>query len=741
MPAVVRLEVLGAGRRALIGAGLGLGIALVFLALRKTDAFSRLEQQAVDARTRLYLDDRAPDDRIVLAVVGEEDVAEMRTFGAEWPWTEEWLQYLPRTLEAAGAAGLLLDFLYLDRGWDLEELGTSSEEESLLHATQREHVEMFARALASFGKAGAALTFAQKSPYGFAGRVAVARSRAGLFEGDATSLPSPIEASEVNLSIRALLEGVRHVGFADMVSDLDGVVRRVALVRPWDGVVLPSLPSVGAALLAGEAPRVAGRGACFGAACQRLDREGTFHLRFRRPHVGSYVSINPVKLLQAGYRLAAENEPLPQDLVDRLRGRLVVWGANILGHDDIVPTPIDAHMPGPELLALAVDDLLHGAGRVRVEPPVDAFALLGSSALLGLLLLGSRRRLLPFLALPGIAAAFLAVALWAFRSEARIFDLATPLLSLVFVALGAGLFRLLTEGRRNRWLETTFSRYLAPDVIEALKADPSRLALGGRRREITILFSDVAGFTSLSERLPGEDVVKLLNRYLTDQSAELMRERGVIDKFQGDAIMAFFGDPLDMPDHALRACRAALAGRRGLGRLQPLLDTLGVDGFHVRIGLNTGSALVGNMGSDMRFDYTCMGDAVNLASRLEGANKHFGSTILLGAATYEAVAAHVLAKPLGELVVVGRKEAVPVFELVAMVEQATPAERAHVEAFRRAYEKLRSGLSGEARVALEEARAQAPDDGPTEWLDGLIAEYEQKTNNETWDGRVVLHSK
>jgi adenylate cyclase len=302
-------------------------------------------------------------------------------------------------------------------------------------------------------------------------------------------------------------------------------------------------------------------------------------------------------------------------------------------------------------------------------------------------------------------------------------------------------FRVLTEGVRNRWLEGTFGKYLSPSVIEALKKDPGLIELGGRRVEVSVLFSDIQGFTGISERLKPEDLVRLLNRYLTRQSAEVLAEEGVIDKFIGDAVMAFFGDPIPHPDHAVRACRAAVHCVAALPDLEPLTRELGLPPLLNRIGVNSGPAFVGNMGSDARFDYTAMGDTVNLASRLESANKVFGSRILIGPATFEQAKASIHAKPLARLQVVGKTKPMQVYELVGIRGEALPAVVEHAEAYGRAHAALLADdLEGAARELAEAERAK-PRDIPTSWLRGILAQVSDGTLPRPWDGILVLESK
>jgi adenylate cyclase len=342
-------------------------------------------------------------------------------------------------------------------------------------------------------------------------------------------------------------------------------------------------------------------------------------------------------------------------------------------------------------------------------------------------------------------AAALAVGAAAFLPFARgtVIDLFTPLAGIVLTYAGVVAFRLMTEGRRNRWLESTFGQYLSPAVIEQLKKDPTRLELGGRRTEITILFSDIKGFTSISEQLkdrPGE-FKKLMNVYLTGQSEPVLAEDGTIDKFIGDAVMAFFGDPLEVGDHSLRACRAAIRSQEALAPLQPLAASLGLPPLVNRIGVNTGPAYVGNMGSEKRFSYTAMGDDVNLASRLEGANKAFGTHVLIGPGTYEQAKHAIVAKPIGRLRVVGKSEPVLVHELVALRDEASAETLRHAEAYGRAHAALLADDLDAALRHLADAEALRPGDGACAWLRTLVAGLRRGDPPRPWDGVVVLESK
>ena len=220
--------------------------------------------------------------------------------------------------------------------------------------------------------------------------------------------------------------------------------------------------------------------------------------------------------------------------------------------------------------------------------------------------------------------------------------------------------------KRRREIRRAFSHYVSPSVLESVLSHPEDLKLGGKRVEATVLFSDISGFTAIAEKMPPEDVAGLLNRYLGKMTAVILQHKGTLDKFIGDAIMAFWGAPADDADHALNACRAAVAMQERLESLRGELKADGLPGIDVRIGINTGMVIAGNMGSPDLFDYTVLGDTVNLASRLEEANKQFGTRILISSSVYEKVAGKAEARPLGKISVKGKTEEVDVYELLVV---------------------------------------------------------------------------
>jgi adenylate cyclase len=246
------------------------------------------------------------------------------------------------------------------------------------------------------------------------------------------------------------------------------------------------------------------------------------------------------------------------------------------------------------------------------------------------------------------------------------------------------------EGRQKRFIKTVFRHYLSPDVIDRVLEDPSLLRLGGEKRIITSFFSDVAGFTSISESLSPEELVNLLNDFLSEMTDIILSYAGTLDKYEGDAIIAFWNAPLDQPDHALRACRAALECQKRLEELRPVFAQKSGHELYMRVGLNSGPAVVGNMGSHSRFDYTAMGDTINMASRLEGACKHYSVPILVGDTTFQMAKDAIAAREVDLIRVVGKSKSERVYQILEEKSQASQDMQENVATFHQALDLYRN---------------------------------------------------
>lgn len=302
-------------------------------------------------------------------------------------------------------------------------------------------------------------------------------------------------------------------------------------------------------------------------------------------------------------------------------------------------------------------------------------------------------------------------ALVLFDRQNYLLTVISPVLAVVAGYFSSTAYHFVVERKQRVLIKGMFSTYVNPSVVEELISNPEKLKLGGERKELTVLFSDIEGFTTFSEGMPPEELVGLLNEYLSRMTGIVFRYDGTLDKYEGDAVMAFWGAPIPQNDHALRACTSALEMQSALLELRQHWAAKGRPTIKVRIGINSGEMVVGNMGGTGKFDYTVIGDSVNLASRLEGANKQYGSSILVSDRTYELVKEHILGRELDLIVVKGRSEPIRIFELLQLHRSAVQEDlEKFLEQFAAALRLYRQQRWNEARRAFEQARSLRPDD-------------------------------
>ena len=346
----------------------------------------------------------------------------------------------------------------------------------------------------------------------------------------------------------------------------------------------------------------------------------------------------------------------------RFKDAIVVVGTTAPGLYDLMSVPFsEGKMPGMQIHASVIDNLL--SGRFLKPAPAWAGLLLSLLCALAAAVAIVRFGVWPGLsatAVVGVMAGGFAVA--AFRGGTWV-PIVEPALALSLAAFCGVSYQYLVEGREKRQVKRLFSRYVPKDVYDQLMADPSRAQLGGQRREMTVLFSDIRGFTTFSEQGQPEEIVQQLNEYFSRMVHALFEHRGTLDKFVGDAVMALFGAPLEDPDHAEHAVQAALAMLRELDGLNREWAARGRPTLAIGVGINTGEMVAGNIGSETIMSYTVIGDAVNLGSRLESLNKQYGTTIIVSDTTRARLKGRYDIRPLGDVVVKGKTKPVQIFEI------------------------------------------------------------------------------
>ncbi|MBA2565309.1 MAG: adenylate/guanylate cyclase domain-containing protein, partial [Gemmatimonadetes bacterium] len=491
------------------------------------------------------------------------------------------------------------------------------------------------------------------------------------------ALPEPAPAARdfatVDVPLAPLLRAAAGVGGINLSADPDGVARREHLVYRYGGAAYPSLPL--AMALGGPAGhgRLRDSGGSLilrlagpeeGTARTRrlpLD-EGRLWIHWRGPYAERPYRVVPVsRLIQSYVQISQGAEP---DLDPaQFAGAYVLVGSSATGVADIVPTPFGANEPGVMVHASILDTVLTGDVLAPASAPVRLATVVAAGLVTGLVVAAIPGAAASVGAFALLLAAFSALAVGAFL-RGVLLPWAAPAAASAVAFSGAMVGGYMTEGRRKRELKRAFSKFVSPEMVETIARDPAAFRQTADRRELTVLFSDIRGFTSLAEELPPEEVARSLNEYLTEMVRIVFRNGGTLDKYIGDAVMAFYGAPLPRPDHALAACRTALEMLEALETLNAGWAAAGRPRFEIGIGINTGEVVVGFIGDyERRMDYTVIGDHVNLAARLEGLNKDFGTRILLSEWTYNRVRRYIEAAPLGAVRVKGKEHTVSVYSL------------------------------------------------------------------------------
>ncbi|MEE8436042.1 MAG: adenylate/guanylate cyclase domain-containing protein, partial [bacterium] len=319
-----------------------------------------------------------------------------------------------------------------------------------------------------------------------------------------------------------------------------------------------------------------------------------------------------------------------------------------------------------------------------------------------------------------------------------------PAITILVIWMGVTLFRFLVSDKDKRFIKGAFQQYLSPDVIAQLMDNPKQLQLGGEKREMTAFFSDVQGFSTISEQLDPTELVQLLNVYLTRMTDLITDVDGTIDKYEGDAIIAFFGAPMFYEDHAIRACQVTLRMQAALTEMRQTWKEEGVDEslwLYQRIGLNTGDMVVGNMGSAKRFDYTMMGNAVNLAARLEGANKNYGMFNCISEYTYEPAKEAIEVREVDLIRVMGIKTPVRIYELVAEKGQLTEEQTKAFQYFAKGLELYRDQQWDESAKYFNAVNKFLPDDPPSSKYIDRCRDKKANPPPKDWDGVFEATSK
>ena len=601
-----------------------------------------LETASLDMRLRLR-GEKPPGAETVLILVDDRSLAAL----GRWPFSRRLFARAIDRLGEAGARVIVLDLLFSEPEQPVSAEAREAARRAALLLADQGHPELraalgriadddpdgtLATALRTSGRVMLAFAFGFQTAFGLptaTGPVAPlpADTAFSRFEPSPEEAEFPLQPQSLTPPTAQLAGEAAGLGHVTIAFDRDGAPRYEYLALPYDGDLYPSLSVRAVARYRGvawsEVGLAPGHGVSIGPLAVPTDRSMRLLINYRGPR-GTFPTYSFADLIEGKVPAAA------------LRDRIALVGAAATGVNDTFRTPYgSAPVPGVERMANAIDTMLH---RRFIERP-DLLGAAEPAAVLALAALaGGVAAIVPAwtAVLVGVAPA----ALWAVASYLAVLNglwlnLIIPLLALGVAMLAVLLFRHAVVDREGRHVRAAFRHYLAPALVSELAAHPERLRLGGEIRPMTVMFCDIRNFTRLSEGIPPEVLVQVVNRFFTPMTDIIQAHLGTVDKYIGDCVMAFWNAPLDDPDHARHACEAAQAMLAEIGQLAGRLSAEfpGVPHLAAGIGLNSGACCVGNVGSRHRFDYSVLGDTVNLASRIEGSCKLYGLPLLAGEAT------------------------------------------------------------------------------------------------------------
>lgn len=706
--------------------------SLLMIALYLGGLFEGIEHKSLDWRFRLTANPADADSAVVLVAIDEQSLQAFKQNGIVWKWPRDLYAILLRYLQRGGARVVVFDILFSDA--DIDRLSSDAEQTD----------GAFTSAQQSAGNVALAAHLRSEENFlapdnelvfdAFAQKQFAPPHAAAFFENyDFAILPLPLFQSSA-----------AAIGAANYRDDPhDGICRRLDLFFTYKGQLFPHLGTAAFILDQGvQNIRIEpGKRVLFDQLAVPLGRDNRYLIKwYGKGGVDGpfrYYSIGP--LITSA--IAEEQGSLPIVPSNLFRDKVVIVGANATGLFDFHNTPFTQEEPYPamEIYATQISnlrqgDFLHRIGRLWI---VVAIGLLSSLICSAFFYIPQVSRVV-LLAI-GLAVGWMVLAFFLFSAANLWIDWVAPESSIIFSFAATALVSYETEGRARRRLRSMFGRYLSPVVIAEVVEKNDALELGGRELDCTIFFSDIKSFSTISEQMSPHELVTWLNEYFTVATDIILKYDGLLDKYIGDAVMAVFGAPLAKPDHALLACHAALDIQQAIQ--EKFLNNDGKPSFETRIGLNSGHVVVGNIGSSLRFDYTAIGDDVNLASRLEGVNKIFSTRILISEFTRMRLDDSLVCRELDLLRVKGKQKAVKVYELVGKKETVDAERMAFIQEFDRALHLYRQRDFATALKSFVELTRRMPDDGAAREYQHRCEEFCTTPPPGDWDGVYTMKTK
>jgi adenylate cyclase len=715
--------------------------------IKQIPFINRLDAIIYDAKLRLTMPNK-PDERVVILDIDEKSLAEV----GRWPWNRKRMAELVTQLfDRYGVGIVAMDVVFAEPD-DSVELAALDElargrlkDDAAYHAAVREmrprldYDGLFAAAMRGhpvilgyfLSNAGAGRS---------SGELPEPILRAGALAGGTVDVTRWSNFSANLAQFQRTASGGGHM---DPMVDLDGVVRRVPLLAEYRGDYYESLSLAVVRELRGRPPVVPGfpdnGGADYGS-MEWIDLPSA-RGNLRVPVDKYAAALVPYLGYEGTFRYVSAVDVLKGRLDrDALRGRIVLLGTTTLGLKDMRATPVGSAYPGVEIHANLIAGMLDGTLKEKPQYFLGVDVLL--LVLAALVMVFWVPRLSPLRATLAtlVAVALLAAINFGFWSHNLVLPVAASLLLVI------GLFTLdmsygyFVESRDKRLIAKLFGQYVPPELVREMARNPAHYSLEGRSAELTVMFCDIQAFTKFSESLEPRQLTQLMNEYLTAMTTVIRSQRGTLDKYVGDAIMAFWGAPVDDPAHAHHAVMTALGMQRALSELNLRFAQRGLRPLRIGIGLNTGQMTVGDMGSAVRKAYTVLGDAVNVGSRLENLTRHYGADIIVGEETRSRVAG-VVFRELDRVRVKGRQTPISIFEPLAETAALSALQQDELDLWEKALAHYRAQQWDPAQAILEALALRVPNCALYPLFLSRIARFRLSPPGEDWDGVTTFDTK
>ncbi len=712
-------------KKTLIGAFWGILAAIIIWAITRYvahDLFYTYEAKTYDWRITKKFEEQPTIDDIIIIDIDQRAVQKLGKF-SQWP--REYHTQVVDFLHRAGALAVGLDILY---------------DKDIWHPEQDKE---FVQTVRNAGNVYSAIYFAPADSDNW---LPVMKSEPEGFEAERFYYTMPLESEKYfkredrfESEFVELLNASRGVGHVNFIGDVDGVVRSIHLFTNFNHHLYPTLGFKIFMDVIGVDSVIFDPQLQF----MNLFRERELLLQIPTDEYGNlfinwagpfktfrYISFYDV--------LKAKERNLPPEI---FQNKIVLLGTSLAGLYDLRNVPFERAFPGVEIHANILYTLINQNFITRMNEKSTFLLLILIGLILGVILIRTRP-LFSIIFIVVLGFVYVITVTIIFFEQSYWIEIIAPLLTIVLSFSLIYVYRYITEEKDKRFIRSTFSHFVTKSVVDELLANPEKIKLGGEKKECTVLFSDVAGFTTISEQLEPEELVHLLNEYLTEMTNIVFKYEGMLDKYEGDAIMAVFGAPVERGNHAYQACATALEMQQRLVAMREVWRKQNRPELRMRVGINTGPMVVGNMGSESRFDYTVMGDAVNLGARLEPANKIYGTNIMIGEGTVKKAGDLIIARPLDLLRVKGKTEPVWVYELVGLSENGVSDDMMRV------IELFKKGLSHYLKRDWDSAinyfmqvLAIKEDDGPAQRYLERCHFFKENPPAEDWDGVYTQTTK